>query len=196
MELNKIIHLLENAIHNDIFSTLHNHNYNLTNSNPKVLIDTLIEVLIKATTGSVQSIEQELFAINTESFNNLRHYLNRTTYLKERLGNTNTEISDKLIQIILLGRIQKSHIQLYFNLTYGGNKPDYVTIFKTLQSFANDKTQLSLARIDAKSASKNNSDNNSNSSSGDRGSNRGGSNSGSDDKKYKKYGKKHYPDRK
>ena len=57
MEFNKTMHLLENAIYNDVFSTLRSHNYNLTNSNPKVLIDILTEVLTKTTTGSVQSIE-------------------------------------------------------------------------------------------------------------------------------------------
>jgi len=53
IEFNKTMHLLENAIYDDMFSTFWNHGYNFTNSNPKVLIDTLTSVLIRATTGSV-----------------------------------------------------------------------------------------------------------------------------------------------
>ena len=54
------------------------------------------------------------------------------------------EVIDKAIQIILLRGVQKTYPQLHFNLTYGGNTLDYVTVLKTLQSLANDETQLSL----------------------------------------------------
>ncbi len=81
MKKNQTIYLLENAIYNNVFSTLRNYNYNLKNRNPKILIDTLFEVLIKTTTYSIQTIKQELFALDRNKFDSLRHYLNRTIYL-------------------------------------------------------------------------------------------------------------------
>jgi len=52
-ELNKAIHIFENAIYKDIFNTFYNYNYNNENSDPKVFIDTLIEVFTKNTIGSI-----------------------------------------------------------------------------------------------------------------------------------------------
>ncbi len=78
---------------------------------------------------------------------------------------------------------------------YSGNELNYIIIFKTFQSFANNKIQLSLVRIDVKSASKNNNSGGSSSGgSGSRSSNGDGFGSGSDNKKYKKCGKKYYLD--
>ncbi len=133
------MYLLENTIHNDVFSTLWSHSYNLKNRNPKILIDTLSEILTKTTTCSIQTIKQKFFTLNINKFDNFRYYLNQTTYLKKRANNVNLNIIDKLIQIILLEKIQKTYIQLYFNLTYESQTTDYITIFKTFQSFANNK---------------------------------------------------------
>ena len=146
-ERNQAMHLLENAIHDDVFDTLRSHGYDLLNSDPKVLMDTLNTVLTKATTGSIQSMGQELFSLDADKFDSLRHYLNRATYLRERVNNAGMGITDKAMQTILFGGVQKSYPQLYFNLTYGGHAPDYVTVLQTLQALANDETQLSLAQV-------------------------------------------------
>ncbi len=53
IEKSQAMHLLENAIVEDVFSTLRNHSYNLKNRNPKVLIDYLIKILTKTTTCSI-----------------------------------------------------------------------------------------------------------------------------------------------
>src|SRR6266566_4256961 len=87
-ELNKAIHVLENAIYKDIFDTLRSHGYDDKNSDPKVLVDILTEVLIKNTTGSIQSMGEELFTINAKGFDNLRAYFNRATYLRQRFNRT------------------------------------------------------------------------------------------------------------
>jgi len=73
-------------------------------------------------------MKEELFTINAEGFDNLRIYLNHTTYLRQRFNKTNTTISDKLIQIIFFGKVKKLYAQLYFNLIYGGYTPDYITV--------------------------------------------------------------------
>jgi len=113
IELNKTIHLLKNAIYDNIFSTFRNYSYNFINSNPKVLIDTLTSVLTRTTTRSVQPIKVELFNINAESFDFLRTYLNRAIYLYKRINNTNLEITENAIQIILLITITVSATRVW-----------------------------------------------------------------------------------
>src|SRR6266566_8073641 len=140
-KLNKAIHVLENIIYKDIFDTFYNHSYNDENLDLKILIDTLTEVFTKNITRSIQSMKKELFTINAEDFDNLRAYLNRTIYLQQKLNRIDITISDKLIQIILLGKIKKLYIQLYFNLIYNGHAPDYITVLQTFQSLANDEAQ-------------------------------------------------------
>ena len=91
------MYLLENAIYNDVFSILQNYGYNLKNRDPKVLIDTLSKILTKTTTCFIQTIRQELFALNAGKFDNLRYYLNRTTYLRKRVNNVSLNIINKFI---------------------------------------------------------------------------------------------------
>ncbi len=76
------MHILENAIHKDIFDILHSYSYNDENSDPKVFINTLTKILMKNTFGSIQSIEEELFIIKTESFDNLKTYFSYVIYLR------------------------------------------------------------------------------------------------------------------
>ncbi len=122
------MYILENVIYKDIFDIFCNHNYNDENSNPKILINTLTKILTKNISSSIQSIKKELFTIKAEDFDSLKTYFNYTTYLQQRLNKANTTISDKFIQIILLGNVKKSYIQLYFNLIYNGYKSNYITI--------------------------------------------------------------------
>ena len=70
-EFNKVMHILKNAIHEDIFDMFRSHGYNNKNSDPKVLVNILTEVLTKNTTESIQSIEEELFTMNAEGFDSL-----------------------------------------------------------------------------------------------------------------------------
>ena len=97
MEKSQTMHLLENAIYNDVFLTLQSHSYNLKNCDPKVLMDILSKVFTKITTCSIQIIGQELFVLNASKFDSLRYYLNRAMYLKERVNNIDLDIIDKFI---------------------------------------------------------------------------------------------------
>jgi len=92
MKLNKTIYLLENAIYDDVFSIFRSYSYNFINSNPKILMDILTSVLTRTTTGSVQAIRTKLFNIDTESFDFLRIYFNRVTYLYEKINNASLKI--------------------------------------------------------------------------------------------------------
>ncbi len=81
-ELNKVIYILENTIYEDIFDIFRSYSYDNENSDPKVLVDILIEVFTKNTIGSIQSMKKELFTMNTEDFDNLQVYLNCIIYLQ------------------------------------------------------------------------------------------------------------------
>ncbi len=76
------MHVLENAIYEDIFDTFCSYGYDDENSDPKVLVDTLTEVFIKNTIGFIQSMGEELFTMNVEGFDSLRAYFNRVIYLR------------------------------------------------------------------------------------------------------------------
>jgi len=96
-KFNKVIYILENAIYKDIFDIFRNYNYNDENSDPKVLIDILTEVFIKNIIRFIQSMEKELFIMNTKGFNSLQIYFNRVIYLQQRFNRIDTTISNKFI---------------------------------------------------------------------------------------------------
>ncbi len=89
--------MLENVIYNDVFSILQSYSYDLKNRDPKVLMDILFKVFTKTTICSIQTIGQELFALDINKFDNLRHYLNRAIYLRKRVNNAGLNIMNKLI---------------------------------------------------------------------------------------------------
>jgi hypothetical protein len=78
MERGQTMHLIENAIHDEAFETLRSYGYDLENRDPKTLIDTLSEVFIKTTTGSVQSMGAELFTLDADNFDITRPARNAT----------------------------------------------------------------------------------------------------------------------
>ncbi len=91
------MYLFENMIYNEAFETLRSYGYDLENRDPKTLMDTLFEVFTKTTTGSVQSIRAKLFTFDTDKFDSLRYYFNRTTFLRERVNNAGIGVTDKTI---------------------------------------------------------------------------------------------------
>ena len=81
------MHILENAIHNDVFAPLRSHGYDLENRDTKVLVIALSEALTKTITGSMYNIVAELFTLDIEKFDSPRRCLNRAAYLRERVNN-------------------------------------------------------------------------------------------------------------
>ncbi len=53
MKQSQAIYLFENIIIDNVFATLRGYSYNIENRNLKILMDFLIIILTKATTGSI-----------------------------------------------------------------------------------------------------------------------------------------------